>query len=78
VKVVLYLLLFVPALVAAAFVVRRRRVVVLAEATIPENAFESLEQALTELERARLDDLDELERLAELLETTAKRLERVG
>lgn len=76
--VVLYLLLFVPALVAAAFVLRRRRVVVLAEPAIPENVFDSLEQALTELERARLDDLDELERLAELLETTAKRLERVG
>lgn len=74
---VLYLLFFVPALAAIALVLRRRGVVVVAEA-VPENVFDSLEQALTELERARLDDLDELERLAELLETTAKRLERVG
>lgn len=74
----LHLLPVAPALVAAAFVLRRRRVAVQAEPAIPENAFESLEPALTELERARLDDLDELERLAVLLERTAKRLERVA
>lgn len=75
--VVLYLLLFVPAILAAAFLLRPKPATI-AEEAVPENAFDSLEQALTELERARLDDLDELERLAELLETTARQLERVA
>ena len=85
----LYALLFLPALVAIAYVLRPRPVrhVVVAEA-VPEPAaqvsgeadpLEALETLLAELERATLDerDVEELERLAEQLEATARELERV-
>ena len=90
----LYALLFLPALVAIAYVVLRwrrgpkhERVVVLAEA-VPEpqarisgeaDPLQALETLLAELERATLDerDVEELERLAEQLEATARELERV-
>lgn len=101
----LYALLFLPALVAIAYVVLRWRrpqviaedvvahepepaAVVVAEA-VPEPAaqisgeadpLQALETLLAELERATLDerDVEELERLAEQLEATARELERVG
>jgi hypothetical protein len=101
---VLDALLFLPALVAIAYVVVRwRRPQVLAEAAVveppapvvavteavPEPAaqisgeadpLQALETLLVELERATLDerDVDELERLAEQLEATARELERVS
>jgi hypothetical protein len=100
---VLYALLFLPALVASAYVVLRwRRPRVLAETAVvkpppaalvvteavPEPAaqisgeadpLQALEALLLELERATLDerDVEELERLAEQLEATARELERV-
>jgi len=81
---VLYALLFLPALVAIAFVVLRRRpaVAILEEAAAPEpqNPFETLEALLAELERTTLEERDpaELEALAAELERTALQLERVA
>ena len=88
----LYALLFLPALLAIAYVVVRWRRsepvhVVVAEA-VPAPAaqvsgeadpLEALETLLAERERATLDerDVEELERLAEQLEATARELERV-
>jgi hypothetical protein len=83
------LLLFVPALAAIAYVLRRpsRQHVVVAEAVAEPaeisgevDAISALEALLAELERATLDERDvgELERLAEQLEATAAELERVG
>jgi len=89
---VLYALLFLPALVAVAYVLFRWRRsepvhVVVAEA-VPEpvaritgeaDPLQALETLLVELERATLDERDvaELERLAEQLEATARELETV-
>jgi hypothetical protein len=75
---VLYALLFLPALVAIAFVVLRpRRVRVLAEDAgtqpRPADPMDALDALLAELETATLD-----ERSAEELETLAAQLERVG
>jgi hypothetical protein len=68
---VLYALLFLPALVAIAFVVLRRPKT-LAEA-VPENAFAELDELLAELESATLD-----ERSAAELDALAERLERIA
>ena len=68
---VLYALLFLPALMAIAFVVLRRPKT-LAEA-VPENAFAELDELLAELESATLD-----ERSAAELDTLAERLERIA
>jgi hypothetical protein len=68
---VLYALLFLPALVAIAFVVLRRPKT-LAEA-VPENPFTELDELLSELESATLD-----ERSAAELEALAERLERIA
>jgi hypothetical protein len=80
---VLHALLFLPALVAIAFVLLRPRpgAEILAEtAAPPENPFDTLETLLGELERTTLEERDpaELEALAEELERTAARLERVA
>jgi hypothetical protein len=79
VQVVLYALLFLPALAAIASILLRRRPAVLEEA-VPENPFATLEGLLGELERKTLDERDvaELEALAVELEAAAARLERVG
>jgi hypothetical protein len=68
---VLYALLFLPALMAIAFVVLRRPKT-LAEA-VPENPFAELEELLSELESATLD-----ERSAAELDALAERLERIA
>jgi hypothetical protein len=68
---VLYALLFLPALMAIAFVVLRRPKT-LAEA-VRENPFAELEELLSELESATLD-----ERSAAELEALAERLERIA
>jgi hypothetical protein len=89
---VLYALLFLPAIVAIAYVVlvrgRPEPPKVLAEAVPPPAAqisgdpdpLQALETLLGELERATLDerDVEELERLAEQLELTARELELVS
>jgi hypothetical protein len=76
---VLYALLFLPALLAIAYVVVGRRPRVLEEA-VPENPFATIDGLLSELERKTLDERDvaELERLAVELEAAAARLEGVG
>jgi len=71
VALVLYALLFLPALAAIAFVVLRRPKT-LAEA-VPENPFAELDELLAELEAATLD-----ERSADELEALAERLERIA
>jgi hypothetical protein len=71
VALVLYALLFLPALAAIAFVVLRRPKT-LAEA-VPENPFAELDELLAELESATLD-----ERSADELEALAERLERIA
>jgi hypothetical protein len=78
VEVVLYALLFLPALLAIAYVVRRRPR--LLEEAVPENPFATIDGLLEELERKTLDERDvaELEQLAAELEAAAARLERVG
>jgi hypothetical protein len=78
---VLYALLFLPALVAIAYVLIRPRPAVVEETAIaPQNPFDTLEHLLAELERVTLDERDvaELERLADQLERTARELERVA
>jgi hypothetical protein len=76
---VVYALLFVPAIVAAAWVLllRRPRTVELAVET---NPFETIDAVLAKLEATTLDarGVDELERLAEELEAAAAQLERVA
>ena len=77
----LYALLFLPALVALAWVVRPRGERILEEtAAAASNPFDTLETLLSELERATLEERDvaELEALAEELERAAERLERVA
>jgi len=77
---VLYALLFLPALLALAYVVTQRTKT-LEEAVIPaENPFEALDSILTRLESATLEERDvaELELLAEELERAAHQLERVA
>ena len=68
---VLYALLFLPALLAIAFVVLRRPRT-LAEA-VPENPFAELDDLLADLESATLE-----ERSAAELEALAERLERIA
>ena len=84
----LYALLFLPALVAIAFVVTRRKEIVLAEmiGPAPELSGEpdplaALDALLAELERTtvRIESDDELdEEHVRALEALAERLERVG
>lgn len=70
---VLYALLFLPALLAIAFVVLHRpKTLTLAEA-VPENPFAELDALLAELESATLD-----ERSADELDALAERLERIA
>jgi hypothetical protein len=77
----LYALLFLPALLAIAYVAARaRRPVRIVEEAVPDNPFSALETLLEQLERKTLDERDvaELEALADELEAAASRLERVG
>jgi hypothetical protein len=87
---VLYALLFLPALLAMAYLTDRRRPGVVEEAAVrpapatisgelADDPFETLEHLLAELERITLDerDVEELEQLAAELERTARELERV-
>jgi hypothetical protein len=82
VRVVLYALLFLPALLAIAYVVvrARRPVTIAEEAVVSASPFAALDTLLGELERKTLDERDvaELEQLAAELEAAAARLERVG
>ena len=75
----LYALLFLPALLAIAYVVVRawRPVTIVEEAAV---SYRSLDTLLDELERKTLDERDvaELEALAQELEAAAARLEGVG
>ncbi len=78
----LYALLFLPALVAIAFVLRPRRHRVLAESAgttplAPEDPFAALDAVLAQLEQATLDErsVDELERLADELERVGESLQ---
>jgi hypothetical protein len=79
---VLYALLFVPALVAIAFVLRPRRVRLVEETAVvvPLNPFDTIDAILEQMESATLDErgVEELERLAEELEAAASQLERVA
>ena len=74
----LYALLFLPALLAVAYVVHRRPKVL--DAAVESNPFETLDAVLGELEGVTLDErvIDELERLAAELEAAALELERVA
>jgi hypothetical protein len=74
----LYALLFLPALLAIAFVMTRRTRTL--EEAVPVNPFETIDSLLTKLESATLDERDvaELERLADELERAARQLERVA
>jgi len=74
----LYALLFLPALLAIAYVVHRRPRVL--EAAVEANPFDTLDSVLAELESATLDErgIAELERLAGELEAAALELERVA
>ena len=74
----LYALLFLPALLAVAYVVHRRPKVL--DAAVESNPFETLDAVLAELEGLTLDErgIDELERLAAELEAAALELERVA
>lgn len=77
----LYALLFLPALLAIAWILRPRRVAVVEETAIVDgNPFDTLESLLAELERTTLEERDvaELEALAAELERTALELERVA
>jgi hypothetical protein len=75
---VLYALLFLPALLATAYVLLTRRPRVLEESTA--NPFETIDAVLAELEATTLDarGVEELERLAGELEAAAAQLERVA
>ena len=74
----LYALLFLPALLAVAYVVHRRPKVL--DAAVESNPFDTLDAVLAELEGLTLDErgIDELERLAAELEAAALELERVA
>ena len=77
----LYALLFLPALLALAWVFRPRREQIVEEtAAVEDNPFDTLETLLGELERTTFEERDaaELEALAEELERAARRLERVA
>jgi len=83
---VLLALLFIPALVAIAFVLVRRPVRVLAEVAVapttisgPVDPISTLDGLLAELEGASLTDssVAQLEQLADKLEAAAASLERV-
>jgi hypothetical protein len=78
VALVLYALLFLPALLGIVYVVSRRPKT-LAEAVV-ENPLETLDSILTRLESATLEERDvaELELLADELERAAHALERVA
>jgi hypothetical protein len=82
VAAVLYVLLFLPALLALAWVFRPRRDLIVEETTaaVEHNPFETLETLLAELERTTLEERDvaELEALAAELERAAVQLERVA
>jgi hypothetical protein len=82
VAAVLYVLLFLPALLALAWVFRPRRDLIVEETTaaVEYNPFETLETLLAELERTTLEERDvaELEALAAELERAAIQLERVA
>ena len=82
VPVVLYALLFLPALVAIAFVFRPRGVRLVEEAAgvAPLNAFDTIDAILEQMESATLEErgVEELERLATELEAAASQLERVA
>jgi hypothetical protein len=79
---VLFMLLFVPALVAAAFLLLRPRRERFVEETavVAENPFDRLEKLLEELERGTFDERDaaELEAIAERIEATASGLRLVA
>jgi hypothetical protein len=75
------LLLFVPALLAVAWILRPRRERIVEETAVVEsNPFGTLETLLAELERTTLEERDvaELEALADELERAARELERVA
>jgi hypothetical protein len=79
---VLYALFFLPALVAAAFLLlrpRRERFVEEA-AAVEQNPFDRLEALLEELERGTFDERNaaELETIAERIEAAAVGLRRVA
>lgn len=78
----LYALLFLPAVVAIALVVRRpRRVTIVEEAAVVElNPFDTIDAILEQLEAGTLEErgVEELERLAAELEAAALQLERVA
>ncbi|HET8528022.1 MAG TPA: hypothetical protein VFL60_03860 [Gaiellaceae bacterium] len=77
----LYALLFLPALLALAWILRPRRERIVEEAaTTADNPFDTLESLLAELERSTLAERDvaELEALAGELERAARELERVA
>jgi hypothetical protein len=80
VGLVLYALLFLPALLGIAYVLRPRRVRLVEEAAavVPANPFDTIDAILGQLESATLDErgVDELERLAAELEAAASQLER--
>jgi hypothetical protein len=69
---VLYALLFLPALLAIAYVVTRRTKTL--EEAVVVNPFETVDSLLTQLESATLEERDvaELERLADELERAAR------
>ena len=75
----LYALLFLPAMLAIAYVVVARRPKTIDEAVVT-NPFETLDSILDRLESATLDERDvaELDRLADELERAAHQLERVA
>ena len=79
---VLYALLFLPALAAIAYILLRTRPVAILEETavLAANPFDTIDAILEQLESATLDErgADELERLAGELEAAAAQLERVG
>ena len=76
----LHALLFLPALLAIAYVVAHRTRTVEEAVPAAANPFEALDSILTRLESATLEERDvaELERLADELERAASQLERVA
>jgi hypothetical protein len=80
VQFVLYALLFLPALLAIAYVVHRRPRTLEEPVARAANPFDTLDSVLGELEAATLDErgVAELERLAAELEAAAAELERVA
>jgi hypothetical protein len=76
----LYALLFLPALVAIAFVVLRPPRTTIAEEAIVANPFDVIDSILEQLESATLEErgVVELERLAAELEAAASQLERAA